>query len=41
VWALHPEDGVIYRGALRFEEECRSFWEEQASLAYSLVVAPP
>ena len=41
VWALHPEDGVIYRGALRFEDECRSFWDEQASVACSLVAAPP
>jgi hypothetical protein len=22
VWALHPEDGVVYRGALRFEQPC-------------------
>ncbi len=22
VWALHPDAGVIYRGALRFEERC-------------------
>ena len=29
VWALHPENGVTYRGALRFEEACQSFWEEQ------------
>jgi hypothetical protein len=29
VWTLHA-DAVIYRGALRFEEDCRAFWEEQA-----------
>lgn len=28
VWLLQA-DSVIYRGALRFEEDCRSFWEEQ------------
>lgn len=22
VWAIHPEDGVTYRGALRFDERC-------------------
>jgi hypothetical protein len=27
VWILQP-DAVIYRGALRFEESCSSFWEE-------------
>ena len=29
VWTLHA-DAVIYRGALKFEEDCRTFWEEQA-----------
>ena len=32
VWSLHA-DAVIYRGALRFEEECTGFWEEQAASA--------
>ena len=32
VWSLHA-DAVIYRGALRFEEECGAFWEEQAVAA--------
>ena len=27
VWILQA-DAVIYRGALRFEEECTAFWEE-------------
>jgi hypothetical protein len=40
VWSLHPEDGVTYRAALRFEEHCRAFWEEQRRIGYSLVVAP-
>jgi hypothetical protein len=40
VWALQS-DAITYRGALRFEEECHSFWEEQARTGYSLVVAPP
>jgi len=31
VWTLHA-DAVIYRGALRFEEVCTAFWEEQAAL---------
>jgi hypothetical protein len=30
VWILQP-DAVIYRGALQFAEECRTFWEEQAA----------
>jgi hypothetical protein len=29
VWLLQA-DAVIYRGALRFEEACTAFWEEQA-----------
>jgi hypothetical protein len=28
VWILQA-DAVIYRGALRFEEACTAFWEEQ------------
>ena len=32
VWIVQA-DAVIYRGALRFEEECASFWEEQAASA--------
>jgi len=32
VWILQA-DAVIYRGALRFEQECREFWEEQAAAA--------
>jgi len=32
VWTLHA-DAVIYRGALRFEEACTPFWEEQAVTA--------
>jgi len=39
VWSLHPEDGVTYRGALRFEEECHSFWDEQARAAHLRVGA--
>ena len=27
VWALHPMDGVTYRGALQFENRCELFWE--------------
>jgi hypothetical protein len=29
VWILQA-DAVIYRGALRFEEACTVFWEEQS-----------
>ena len=38
VWILQA-DVVIYRGALRFEEPCPSFWEEQPVTA-SLGDAP-
>ena len=41
VWSLHPENGVTYRSALRFEEVCQSFWEEQTRTGYQVVVAPP
>jgi hypothetical protein len=34
VWILQA-DAVIYRGALKFEQACTSFWEEQAALAPS------
>jgi hypothetical protein len=27
VWALHPMNGVTYRGALQFENRCELFWE--------------
>jgi hypothetical protein len=27
VWTLHPNDGVIYRGALQFEDRCELFGE--------------
>jgi hypothetical protein len=40
VWVLHA-DGVTYRGALRFEEECRPFWEELARIGPAAVIAPP
>lgn len=30
VWSLDPHDGVIYRGALKFEERCELFWEAEA-----------
>jgi hypothetical protein len=32
VWILEA-DVVIYRGALRFEQECRAFLDEQAAAA--------
>jgi PilZ domain len=35
VWILQA-DVVIYRGALRFEEACASFWEEHAVAAAGL-----
>ena len=34
VWIVQA-DGVIYRGALRFEEACTAFLEEQAALVAS------
>jgi hypothetical protein len=27
VWALDAESGVLYRGALRFQQRCEWFWE--------------
>lgn len=41
VWSLHPEQGVTYRGALRFEEVCQSFWEEQTRSGHHIVATPP
>lgn len=38
VWSLHPENGVTYRGALRFEEACQSFWEEQTRTGSALLL---
>jgi hypothetical protein len=29
VWTLHPQDGVIYRGALQFDSRCEPFWEPE------------
>jgi len=29
VWSLAPYDGVIYRGALMFEDRCEDFWESR------------
>jgi hypothetical protein len=40
VWALHSEQGVTYRGAVRFDELCPPFWEGQAR-ASPLRNAPP
>jgi hypothetical protein len=34
VWIVQA-DAVIYRGALKFEETCTGFWEEQAASAPS------
>jgi hypothetical protein len=30
VWSLDPVDGVIYRGALKFEHRCEWLWEADA-----------
>lgn len=38
VWALDA-DAVTYRGAVRFEEECQSFWDEQARIGYAAIAA--
>jgi hypothetical protein len=35
VWIVEA-DVVIYRGALRFEEPCTAFWEEQAGAIVTL-----
>jgi hypothetical protein len=32
VWALDSREGVTYRGALRFEERCESFWETETQI---------
>jgi len=31
VWALDELDGATYRGALKFEQRCESFWEAVAA----------
>jgi hypothetical protein len=31
IWTLHA-DSVIYRGALRFDEDCAAFWDEQVRM---------
>lgn len=28
VWSLDPSDGVLYRGALKFDHRCDVFWAE-------------
>lgn len=28
VWSLDPDDGVTYRGALKFEQRCEMFWRD-------------
>jgi hypothetical protein len=40
VWAVQPEEGVTYRGSLRFDELCLPLWEEQ-SRGSNLTNAPP
>jgi hypothetical protein len=40
VWAVHPDEGLTYRGGLRFEELCLPVWEEVARGAH-LLHAPP
>lgn len=40
VWTLHA-DSVIYRGALRFDEDCTLFWEEQMATGDRAVGAQP
>ena len=36
VWSLHPLDGVIYRGALRFDERTDVFWEGETLVGCSI-----
>jgi hypothetical protein len=40
VCAVHPDEGVTYRGSLRFDELCLAFWEEQLR-GSNLTNAPP
>ena len=40
VWALHPDDGVTYRGGLRSKSDALPVWEELARGA-RLLHAPP
>jgi PilZ domain-containing protein len=40
VSSVHPDDGLTYRGGLRFDELCLPFWEEQAR-GSNLTNAPP
>jgi PilZ domain len=41
VWALHPEKGVLYRGALRFDERCLGLGEERPPAGYALPATRP
>jgi hypothetical protein len=40
VWTIHPEEGITYRGGLRFEELCPPLWEAHARGSL-LLHAPP
>jgi hypothetical protein len=43
VWSLDPNDGITYRGALKFEHRCDLFWEPAAPHGSGLPAArtPP
>ena len=36
VWSLHSQDGVMYRGALRFDERSNVFWEGETPAGCSI-----
>ena len=40
VWTIDPEEGLTYRGGLRFEEVCPAVWEEHVH-GSALLHAPP
>jgi hypothetical protein len=40
VWALDAEAGVMYRGALEFENRCESLWEPEPRTGHHAAEAP-
>ena len=36
VWAIDAESGVLYRGAVKFEQRCETLWEQDARVGYVL-----
>jgi hypothetical protein len=41
VWSLDPFEGVIYRGALKFEDRSELFWEADGPAGSAIPASPP